>query len=62
MQTSPRARWSVPRRVGIKLFGPVPGTSEGYLLAVELAGFLLLAALIGAYHLGRRYLEQRREP
>ena len=30
-------------------------------LAVELAGFLLLAALVGAYHLGRRYLEERRE-
>ena len=44
-----------PRTVGYQLFHP-------YLLAVELAGFLLLAALIGAYHLGRRYLEQRREP
>ena len=44
-----------PRAVGNELFRP-------YLLAVELAGFLLLAALIGAYHLGRRYLEQRREP
>ena len=44
-----------PKAVGIQLFRP-------YLLAVELAGFLLLAALIGAYHLGRRYLEQRREP
>ena len=44
-----------PKAVGIQLFQP-------YLLAVELAGFLLLAALIGAYHLGRRYLEQRREP
>ena len=45
-----------PRAVGEALFGPGP-----YLLAVELAGFLLLAALIGAYHLGRRYLEERRE-
>ena len=43
-----------PKVVGNELFRP-------YLLAVELAGFLLLAALIGAYHLGRRYLEQRRE-
>ena len=43
-----------PREVGAALFGP-------YLLAVELAGFLLLAALVGAYHLGRRYLEERRE-
>ena len=44
-----------PKAVGNELFRP-------YLLAVELAGFLLLAALIGAYHLGRRYLEQRRAP
>ena len=43
-----------PKAVGIALFGP-------YLLAVELAGFLLLAALIGSYHLGRRYLEDRRQ-
>ena len=33
--------------VGIALFGP-------YLLAVELASLLLLAGLVGAYHLGRR--------
>ena len=45
-----------PRVVGEALFGEGP-----YLLAVELAGFLLLAALVGAYHLGRRYLEERRE-
>ena len=43
-----------PRAVGAQLFGP-------HLLAVELAGFLLLAALVGAYHLSRRYLEERRE-
>ena len=43
-----------PKAVGAELFGP-------YLLAVELAGFLLLAALVGAYHLGRRYIEERRE-
>lgn len=42
-----------PKAVGIALFGP-------YLIAVELAGFLLLAALVGAWHLGRRYLEERR--
>lgn len=42
-----------PRAVGIALFGP-------YIIAVELAGFLLLAALVGAWHLGRRYLEERR--
>jgi NADH-quinone oxidoreductase subunit J len=35
-----------PRQVGIAMFGP-------YLLAVELASMLLLAALLGAYHLGR---------
>ncbi|NBC34440.1 MAG: NADH-quinone oxidoreductase subunit J [Alphaproteobacteria bacterium] len=35
------------RAVGIRLFGP-------YLLAVELASFLLLAGLVGAWHLGRR--------
>ena len=43
-----------PKTVGTRLFGP-------YLLAVELAGILLLAALVGAYHLGRRYLSERRE-
>ena len=32
--------------VGVSLFGP-------YLLAVELASMLLLAALVAAYHLGR---------
>ncbi len=36
-----------PRQVGIALLGP-------YLIGVELASFLLLAALVGAYHLGRR--------
>ncbi len=36
-----------PKQVGIALFGP-------YLLGVELASILLLAGLIGAYHLGRR--------
>lgn len=34
-----------PKLVGIALFGP-------YLLGVELASMLLLAGLIGAYHLG----------
>ena len=43
-----------PKEVGIALFGP-------YLIAVELAGVLLLAGLVGAYHLGRRYLADRRE-
>ncbi|MDX1631149.1 MAG: NADH-quinone oxidoreductase subunit J [Thermoanaerobaculia bacterium] len=36
-----------PREVGATLLGP-------YLLAVELASILLLAGLVGAYHLGRR--------
>ena len=35
------------RAVGIALFGP-------YLLVVELASMLLLAALVAAYHLGRQ--------
>ncbi len=35
-----------PKQVGIALFGP-------YVLGVELASMLLLAGLIGAYHLGR---------
>lgn len=36
-----------PKEVGIALFGP-------YLLGVQLAAFLLLAGMVGAYHLGRR--------
>jgi NADH-quinone oxidoreductase subunit J len=36
----------LPQDVGIALFGP-------YMLAVELASMLLLAGLLGAYHLGR---------
>jgi NADH-quinone oxidoreductase subunit J len=36
-----------PREIGISLFGP-------YALSVELASMLLLAGLVGAYHLGRR--------
>jgi len=36
-----------PKEVGLTLFGP-------YLLGVELASMLLLAGLVGAYHLGRR--------
>jgi NADH-quinone oxidoreductase subunit J len=38
-----------PKAVGLTLFG-------SYLLAVELASMLLLAALVGAYHLGRRFI------
>ena len=36
-----------PQEVGIALFGP-------YVLGVELASMVLLAGLVGAYHLGRR--------
>ncbi len=39
-----------PHAVGAALFGP-------YLLSAEIAGFVLLAALVGAYHLGRRRKE-----
>jgi NADH-quinone oxidoreductase subunit J len=40
-----------PKQVGIALFGP-------YLIGVELASFLLLAGLVGAYHLGYRQVEK----
>jgi NADH-quinone oxidoreductase subunit J len=40
-----------PKMVGLTLFGP-------YLLAVEIASMLLLAGLVGAYHLGRRFLDR----
>jgi NADH-quinone oxidoreductase subunit J len=36
-----------PREVSIALFGP-------YVIGVELAAFLLLSGLVGAYHIGRR--------
>ncbi len=36
-----------PKAVGIVLFGP-------YVLGVEIASMLLLAGLVGAYHLGRK--------
>jgi NADH-quinone oxidoreductase subunit J len=39
------------KTVGMALFGP-------YVLAVELASMLLLAGLVGSYHLGRRTLER----
>jgi len=45
-----------PRQVGVALFGP-------YLLAVELASMLLLAGLLGAYHLGQGVIKSvEREP
>jgi NADH-quinone oxidoreductase subunit J len=43
-----------PKQVGIALFGP-------YVLAVEIASMLLLAGLVGAYHLGRPQSTSRRE-
>jgi NADH-quinone oxidoreductase subunit J len=36
-----------PKLVGMALFGP-------YLLATEIAAFLLMAGLVGAFHIGRR--------
>ncbi|WP_411726606.1 NADH-quinone oxidoreductase subunit J [Methyloglobulus sp.] len=41
------------KQVGIALYGP-------YLLAVELASMLLLAGLVGAYHLGKPMLKVTR--
>ena len=43
-----------PKRVGLALFGP-------YVLAVEIASLLLLAALVGAYHLGRHFIVRRED-
>ena len=43
-----------PKAVGITLFGP-------YLLAVEIASMLLLSGLVGAYHLGRRFIVRKGE-
>ena len=43
-----------PKAVGYALFGL-------YLLGVELASILLLAGLVGAYHLGRRALPKEKE-
>lgn len=40
-----------PKQVGIALFGP-------YVLAVELTAMLLMAGIVGAYHIGR---EKKRE-
>ncbi|QJB30253.1 NADH-quinone oxidoreductase subunit J [Chitinophaga oryzae] len=37
-----------PKQVGMALFGP-------YLIAVELTGILLMAGIVGAYHLGRQH-------
>jgi NADH-quinone oxidoreductase subunit J len=41
-----------PKEVSRSLFGP-------YLITVELASILLMAGLVGTYHLGRRWKENR---
>jgi NADH-quinone oxidoreductase subunit J len=41
-----------PKDVGVALLGP-------YIVGVEIAAFLLLAGLVGAYHLGRRHAEPK---
>ncbi len=43
----PGTKAVAPKEVSMALFGP-------YLMAVELASILLMAGLVGAYHLGRR--------
>jgi NADH-quinone oxidoreductase subunit J len=40
-----------PKQVAITLFGP-------YVIGIELASMLLLAGLVGAYHLGAREIEK----
>jgi NADH-quinone oxidoreductase subunit J len=42
------------KQVGVALYGP-------YLLAVELASMLLLAGLVGAYHLGKPMVRKTRQ-
>ena len=52
--TAPTAGVAIdPKQVALTMFGP-------YVLAVELSAFLLLAAMVGAYHLARRYMASRR--
>ena len=43
------------KQVGLTLFGP-------YVLAVEIASMLLLAGLVGAYHVGRRFRLKEQKP
>jgi len=50
-----RTRTIEPQEVSVALFGP-------YALAVELASFLLLAGLVGAYHLGAHFLRAIEKP
>ena len=50
--SAPQGTASVePKQVGMALFGP-------YLIGMELASMLLLAAIVGAYHLARPKLER----
>ncbi len=46
-QQPPHARLVPSKEVSLTLFGP-------YFLAVELVSFLLLAGIVGAFHIGRR--------
>lgn len=50
----PGSRIVEPREVALALYGP-------YILTVELGSMLLLAGLVGAYHLGRRPPETHKE-
>ena len=43
-----------PKQVGMALFGP-------YILGAEIAAFLLLSGLVGAFHLGRRTVQDERK-
>jgi len=51
-QVAPAGATVTPRAVGALFFGP-------YLLVVELASVLLLAGLVGAYHLGRAVTKEQ---
>ena len=42
-----------PKEVAIALYGP-------YVIAMELASMLLLSGLVGAYHMGRQSVQERR--
>ncbi|OGP13080.1 MAG: NADH dehydrogenase [Deltaproteobacteria bacterium GWA2_54_12] len=50
LEGPPRAAYINPKAVALALFGP-------YFIGVELASLLLLAALVAAWHLGRREKE-----
>ena len=50
VQNAPGYEMIGPRAVGISLYST-------YLLGLEIVGFLLLAGLVGAFHLGRQFKE-----